>query len=73
MAKDPNEIGVLWLDEYNGRTYLKGAAFEVPSNGLTVDLIPFTFQRKDGSGEGCGLRVIRVVQAPESVPAFDEL
>lgn len=72
MARDPNELGTLWLDEYNGRTYLKGAAFEIPSNGITVDLIPFTFTRKDGKGEGRGVRVIRV-ERPESVPAFDEL
>lgn len=70
MARDPKEIGTLWLNEWQGRTFYKGAAFEVPSSGITVELIPFSYQRKDGSGETRGLRVIRVETTPQQQPGM---
>lgn len=64
MARDPNELGAIWISEGRGagagRLFFGGAVFEVPEGGITVDLIPFRYQRKDGSGEARGLRVIRV-------------
>jgi hypothetical protein len=70
VPKDPNEIGTLWFNEWNGKQFWKGPAFHVPSEGITVDLVPFSFQRKDGSGEARGLRVIRVGEQREEKP-FD--
>lgn len=75
FQRDPNEIGTLWLDRTKDGTGFRvsGKAFPVPTSGITVDLIPFSYT-KEGE-EKRGLRVVKVAThgQGEHVPGWDEV
>jgi hypothetical protein len=75
--RDPNEIGVLWEGEYQGKKTVRGDLWPMPADGMIVQLVPFEFTDKKNP-DGPKRRAYRVVrmddgteQAPESGYQYD--
>ena len=70
FQRDPNELGTIWISEGRGKgagtMFFGGRVFEIPPEGVTVDLLPFSYTDKTSGEEKHGVRVVRLLPPPEA-------
>lgn len=72
--KNPDELGTITVNEYNGDLYWAGKIFEVPE-GIPVTFVPDSYTPKSGKNAGKKVNCFRIMlytppETTEEKPPF---